>query len=88
MPAKPLTIAESVTKSALATAMHLYIMESRRACSAGEVALVVTELGLEEGLPLAKAPRQRCKKKNAPIFYPRFYLVFIVLYPPYISVLN
>ena len=69
MPAKPLTIAESVTKSALATAMHLYIMESRRACSAGEVALVVRELGLEEGLALAKAIRQQCIEKNAPIAY-------------------
>ena len=33
---------------------------------ADEVALVVKELGLEEGLPLAKAPpRHRYKKKNA-----------------------
>ena len=41
---------------------------------ADEVALVVKELGLEEGLPLAKAPRQQCKKRNAPIFCPLFYM--------------
>ena len=72
--AKPLTIAESVAKSALAAAVHLHIRESRRACSAGEVARVLTELVLEERLPLAKAPRQQCKKKNPQNFYPRFYL--------------
>ena len=35
---------------------------------------MLTELVLEERLPLAKAPRHQCKKKNAPILYPRFYL--------------
>ena len=74
MPAKPLTIAGSVTKSALATARHLYIRESRRGCSAGEVALVVKELGLEEGLPPAKALRQQCKENNAPIAYQLLYM--------------
>ena len=74
LPATPLTIAESAAKSALAAAVHLHIRESRRACSAGEVARVLTELVLEERLPLAKAPRQQCKKKNPQNFYPRFYL--------------
>ena len=72
--AKPLTIAESVAKSALAAAVHLHIRESRRACSAGEVALVVKELGLEEGLPPAKALRQQCKENNAPISYQLLYM--------------
>ena len=85
MPAKPLTIAESVAKSALAAAVHLHIRESRRACSAGEVARVLTELVLEERLPLAKAPRQQCKKEKRTNFLPTVLHVFLFLYPTCIT---
>ena len=83
--AKPLTIAESVAKSALAAAVHLHIRESRRACSAGEVARVLTELVLEERLPLAKAPRQQCKKEKRTNFLPTVLHVFLFLYPTCIT---
>ena len=57
---------------------------------ADEVALVVKELGLEEGLPLAKAPRQQCKKRNAPIFCPLFYMCssFSILHASHFEVVT
>ena len=86
MPAKPLTIAESVAKSALAAAVHLHITESRRACSAGEVARVLTKLVLEERLPLAKAPPPTKQKEKRTNFLPTVLRVLIFLYPTCITV--
>ena len=86
LPAKPLTIAESVAESALAAAVHLHIRESQRACSAGEVARVLTKLVLEERLPLAKAPPPTMQKEERTNFLPTVLLVFIFLYPTCITV--